>query len=83
MNILRHSLDLFINVLSWLIIIRGILSFIIDDYYNPIFKIIYQLTEPIIAPFRNLVSRLRIDTGMIDISPLLAIIFLSLIRSII
>lgn len=55
------------------------MSFIIRDLGNPLFNFIYQITEPILAPFRNLINKLGINTGMIDFSPLLAFLFLDLL----
>jgi YggT family protein len=42
------------QVLIYLIIARCILSFIRHNPYNPIIKFIYDVTEPIMAPFRRL-----------------------------
>jgi YggT family protein len=42
------------TVLVWLIIGRCILSFIRHDPYHPIIKFIYEVTEPVMSPFRRL-----------------------------
>ncbi len=50
--------------------------------YHPIGRVIYELTEPILHPARELIYKLGIDTGMFDFSPVLAIFALRLISSI-
>ena len=42
---------------------------------NPIVVIVYNITEPVLAPLRRITPRL----GMIDVTPMLAIILLYLI----
>lgn len=46
------------TVLVWLIIGRCILSFIRHDPYHPIIKFIYEVTEPVMSPFRRLLPLL-------------------------
>jgi uncharacterized protein YggT (Ycf19 family) len=42
------------TVLIWLIIGRCILSFVSHNPYHPIIKFVYDITEPIMSPFRRL-----------------------------
>ena len=69
-------LDVVLTAYMWIIIIRAILSWVNPDPYNPIVRVLYQITEPVLNRVRSLIP-LR---GMgIDLSPmivLLAIIFL-------
>ncbi len=64
------------EVLDWLIIIRVLLSWIPHDPYNPIFRFIYEITEPVLAPFRRLLGRRM----MVDFSPILAIFAIQLVE---
>ncbi|MCR1898187.1 YggT family protein [Irregularibacter muris] len=61
----------FINIL---ILIHVIFSWVRPNPNNNIVRLIYNLTEPILAPFRNLSHRLNIGGGMIDFSPLFALL---------
>ncbi|RKD34330.1 YggT family protein [Thermohalobacter berrensis] len=79
MWVLERAFAIFVDIIETLIIVRILLSFIIRDFSNPIFNLVYQVTEPILAPFRNLISKLGISTGMFDFSPLLAFMFLNLL----
>lgn len=67
--------DMVLLILQWTIIIRAFLSWIPHSPNNPIAKIIYDITEPLLKPFR------LIKIGMIDLSPVFAIIALYLLRS--
>ena len=62
-------------VLTALIFFRAILSWFPIDPHNPLVTVLYELTEPILAPLRNVIPRV----GMIDITPLVAIILIQII----
>ena len=49
--------------------IRVILSWIPHDRYHPIVDFIYQTTEPILSPFRDIIPSWKVR---IDLSPLFA-----------
>ncbi|SHJ13223.1 YggT family protein [Geosporobacter subterraneus DSM 17957] len=83
MWLLRQSVDYFFRVLDFLIIARIIMSWINLNPYGTIYKLIYQLTEPILAPFRNFLIRLGVGGGFIDFSPILAVFTLGILRNII
>jgi YggT family protein len=78
-----HIIDIALTIYMWIIIIRAVLSWVNPDPYNPIVRLLYQVTEPVMALVRRWIP-LR---GMgIDFSPmiiLLAIVFLQsfLVRS--
>ncbi|SCG83527.1 hypothetical protein DW1_1959 [Proteiniborus sp. DW1] len=83
MGVLKMALERLIYIVETLIFIRAILSFIVIDTNNAITSFIFQVTEPVLSPFREILRRLKVDTGMIDFSPLLAILFLSFLSRII
>jgi YggT family protein len=69
-------LDIALTLYMWIIVIRAVLSWVNPDPYNPFVRLLYQVTEPLMARVRRWIP-LR---GMgIDLSPmiiLLAIVFL-------
>lgn len=81
-NVIR-AVNSFFSLLVWLIIFRSLASIVIRDYSNPIVKTLYEVTEPILEPFRKLIYSLNIDTGMIDFSPLLAIVVINVLRRVV
>ncbi len=68
-----------IQLLSLAIFLRAILSWVIRDPYNPIARALDTITEPILQPLRQIVPRM----GMMDITPLVAIVLLSVIASLV
>ncbi|MGE5280339.1 MAG: YggT family protein [Deltaproteobacteria bacterium] len=71
-------LDLVLNVLSWLIIIRALLSWVNPDPLNPIVQLLQRVTEPVLYPLRKaLPFTWRLG---FDLSPLLAILGIYFLR---
>ena len=57
---------------------RVILSWFPGSVNNPIVVFIYAVTEPILAPIRRIVPRF----GMIDLSPMVALLAIVLIQEV-
>lgn len=83
MWMIKQSINYFFDVLEFLIIARIILSWLNVNPYSTIPRLIYQLTEPILAPFRKLLFRFGIGGYMIDFSPILAVFALGFLRTLI
>ena len=85
MILLINAINLFFQVLIYLIVARAVLSWFIRSPYGSLYKfynIIIQLTEPILSPCRNILARFGFG-GAFDFSPILAVIGLSVINGII
>jgi len=67
------------EVLIWLVIVRCILSFVRHNPYQPLIRFVYDVTEPIMAPFRKLIPA----AGGLDFSPIVVLLVLSLVQSMI
>jgi len=66
-------------VLTAAIFIRVLLSWFPIDPRNPLVTALYDVTEPILEPLRRFIPRL----GMIDITPLVAILLIQVIAKIV
>jgi YggT family protein len=66
-------LGLLLNILWLAILVRVILSWFPVDPSNPIVRIVWEVTEPVLAPFRRVIPRI----GMFDLSPLAAFLVIS------
>ncbi|MGI6468725.1 MAG: YggT family protein [Syntrophomonadaceae bacterium] len=75
-GLLIQIINIAFSVLIWLVIIRCLLSFIPHNPYQPLIRFVYDVTEPIMAPFRRLIPPI----GMIDISPIVVVFALELVR---
>lgn len=65
-----------VRVYQILIFIRVLISWIPVDRNNRLIDALFQLTEPVLAPIRRIMPR----TGMIDFSPVIALLILSFIE---
>jgi YggT family protein len=70
------------GALQWAILIRVLLSWlpmagIRIDPYNPLIRLLYSITDPILEPLRRYTT-----IGMIDLSPIVALIGLQVIQRI-
>jgi len=83
MFILARTISAIFEILNLLIIARVIISWVrpspSDMRWRKIIKFIYDVTEPILGPIRDLLP----SSGIlgIDVSPLIALFALSIIRN--
>ncbi len=70
-------LDYVLTILMWLVVIRALLSWVNPDPSSPIVQFIERTTEPLLAPFRQLVPSYKIG---IDLSPILASLFIYFLK---
>ena len=70
----------FISMLAYALYVallaRVIVSWVAPSSDNPIVAVIYQITEPILAPLRRVLP----SVGMIDFSPMVAILVIGLVH---
>ena len=73
------------QIYFYILLARVIFSFLeafrvqIPDALRPVIKIVYDVTEPFLAPFRKIIP----PAGMFDVSFLIAVILLQVAASII
>jgi YggT family protein len=63
------------QILSLAILVRAVLSWFPVSRGNPLVDILFQITEPVLAPIRRVLPSM----GMMDLSPLVAILLLQFI----
>jgi YggT family protein len=85
MTLLIYAVNLFFQLLLYLVLGRAILSWFVRSPYGALYRLyalVTQVTEPILAPCRLLLSRFGLG-GSIDFSPVLAIIGLTVLNGIV
>ena len=70
--------DLILSAYMWVIIGRAIISWVNADPYNPIVRILYDITEPLLSRIRRVVP---IMGGGLDFSPMILIMIIFFLRS--
>ena len=68
-----------LNVYTWVVIARALVSWVNPDPRNPIVRFLVLVTEPVLRPFRKLVPPHK--TGGLDLSPLLVILLLQFVKN--
>lgn len=76
LNAVAVILDILLTIYMWIIIIRALISWVNPDPYNPIVRILYSLTEPVLSPIRRVIG-FRVG---IDFSPMIVILLILFLR---
>jgi YggT family protein len=80
-GILVQAIVWFCDVVTMLLLLRALLSWFAQGQYatiSRIYELMVQITEPIVAPCRQLLSRW--NTGVIDFSVLLAFFLVRIVE---
>ncbi|MBZ0294434.1 MAG: YggT family protein [Anaerolineae bacterium] len=73
MDVLLNVIFLVLRLFQLILLVRVLLSFFPDiDRSNPIVQFLYDVTEPVLQPIREMLPQ----TGMVDWSPL--VVFLGI-----
>ncbi|HEY81406.1 MAG TPA: YggT family protein [Anaerolineae bacterium] len=74
-----NLINFLFTALEFAILIRVILSWVRIDPYNPLVRLLDQITEPILAPIRRMIP----PAAGLDFSPIIAFFALEVLRQII
>ncbi|WP_211492669.1 MULTISPECIES: YggT family protein [unclassified Fusobacterium] len=77
---LLNLVNTIISIINTLILIRVIVSWLAPNSHNGFTDMLYSVTEPILRPFRVLIPMRNMR---IDISPIIAYVFLNILRRLI
>ena len=73
---IRQFIIVVAQILELAIIVRVIMSWFHADPYNPLVRKIYEITDPLLAPFQGMFRM-----GGFDLSPVFALLAVSFISS--
>ena len=73
---LRELASLILDYVFWAVLVRVILSWVAPDPSNPVVRVVIQITEPLMAPVRRLLP----DMGGLDLSPLIVLLGVQLLK---
>ena len=81
-DVLAVIINVIFSALWWAILIRVLLSWlpmagVRIDPYNPIIRFLHTITDPILDPLRRFTT-----VGMMDLSPIVALLGLEFLRQI-
>ncbi len=80
--------DTLLSIYFWILILHVILSWLVafnvvnarQPFVSQIGRFLWQITEPVLAPIRQVLRRLFGDLGGIDLSPLIALVLVAFAR---
>jgi YggT family protein len=78
-TIVVQFFDLLFTILYIAILVRVVLSWVQMDPYHPLIVLLDQITEPFLAPIRRFIPPM----GMMDITPIVAIILIQVLQRIV
>lgn len=81
------AIDLVLNVFTIALVARVLLSWLPMFRDNRIVDVLYAVTEPVLAPIRNMLSRSSFMNNsmfsMMDFSPIVAFLLINVLRNVI
>ncbi len=94
MNILAEGLLVFFQIYYFILLGRIIMSWVImgsgggmgpggNETITSIYRVLYGLTEPLLAPLRTVLPSVRMGMGSLDLSPIVLLILLRIMQQII
>lgn len=82
-SILYTIISLLFGIVEIAILVRVFLSWLPIPREHRAIELLYQFTEPILAPIRNIIERSPFGRNMMfDFSPIIAFLLIGLIRNI-
>ena len=66
----------FLTILTWSVVARALIGWLPIDQSSTVYQVLFRITEPVIDPIRRVLP----TTGMIDLSPLAAILVLIVLQ---
>lgn len=67
-----------LDVYTGILVVRCLMSWFRPDPYNPLVRLLHQLTDPVLKPFQSMM--LRSGGVGVDFSPMIVILIISLVR---
>lgn len=72
-------LSLFLEIYTWILIARVLMSWFNPNPYNPLVQFVLRLTEPVLAPIRKVLPSM----GGLDLSPIVVFVALMFVKRLI
>jgi YggT family protein len=72
--LLISSFSVFFQLINFLIVVRVLLSWVKYNPDNKFIIILFNITDPVLDPFKKLMKRFNVSLDMVDLSPLVAML---------
>ena len=74
---IAEILNFILTAYMWIIIVAALISWVNPDPYNPVVRLLYRATEPVLRPIRRVIGN---RLGPIDISPLIVVLVIMFLK---
>lgn len=81
LSVIGIGIFYFLTVIETAILVRAIMSWFVDPY-SRVMQLLYMVTEPFVAPIRALLMKFMGDQPMVDFSPMLAMLLVTVVKQI-
>ncbi len=76
------AIDILLAVIEYAILARVIISWLPVPRNNRLIILLYQVTDPVLVPIRNIISKSALSKNMMfDFSPIVAFILIGIVRN--
>jgi len=88
-RLVADGLLFFLQIYNFVILARIILSWFmvggagINQSVAAIYQVVYGLTEPLLAPIRNIIPPIKMGMAYLDLSPFILLVLISLVRQLV
>lgn len=87
-SFIRDGLKLFFQIYYYILLGRIIFSFFRGSFYhspalNQIYRLLFGLTEPLLAPLRRVIPPISFGAGYLDLSPIALLILLRVVEQLV
>jgi YggT family protein len=78
---ISEIIKLVLTVYNILLVIRVFASWVSANPYNPIVRIVYVLTEPVLKPIRRIIPPIPLGAVYIDLSPIVLFLIIHFLNN--
>jgi len=78
---ISEIIKLVLTIYNIILIIRVFASWVSANPYNPIVRIVYVLTEPVLKPIRRIIPPISLGAVFIDLSPIVLFLIIHFLNS--
>ena len=79
-----RTISIVFSILEYAILARVLITWLPIPKENKLIRMLYMITEPILAPIRTLIAKSSFSKNMMfDISPIVALVLIMIIKSVI
>lgn len=83
MYLLIKTVNVVLRIIEIMILIDVLLSWVVRNPDNPLRRMLGLFLDPLYVPIRRLMDKLGLNMGMIDFTPMIAMLALGLIRKLV